>query len=413
MGLLSPLFYFAGVALLLAFLSLPLFKAADVPPTAVRNRVGSLDGLRGFAALSVAFHHAAIYHRYLTDGRWVAPPSYFFNDLGRASVGMFFIITAYLFWAKVMAARGALDFPALLLGRVFRIGPVYLLAIAIFVIANLYLDGFSLRMPLADFAWETLQNLELGFVSLGAANGHSSVILAGVTWTLPHEWQFYLSLPLLGIAARWPRFVLPPLVAGCAVLALVAWGTNAIDPTLMLLFGGGMLWATIADQYRLPKVPRVALSSLALLQLALIAIASQEALRGGWPAILLTGAFACIMLGGDLFGLFRLRAARRLGDISYPLYLMHGPVLAATFAIPPIRDAALSGPLAYWGICILAIATALIVALLVHVTIEVPGIELGRRLARRMRAVSFPISEATAPPTAEKGDLTPEKLPAT
>ena len=384
MGFFSPLFYFVGVGALLSFVALPIFGAADEPPTQVADRAANLDGLRGLLALSVVFHHASIYHGQLTTAHWLPPPSAFYNELGQASVGLFFVITAYLFWTKVMINAGRLDFVALLVSRAFRIGPVYLVATLIFIVANLWLDGFTLHIPAASFAVENLQRLALGLFDPGRINGHPSVILAGVTWTLPYEWRFYLLLPLLALIARLPRMVMPAALAGCGLVAVLFAEIGARDLALLLLFGGGIAWATIAHQAPLPEVRRPVVSILVIVLLAVVA-AFQTPFEAVWPPLLLIAAFAGIMQGGDLFGLLRLRATRRLGDISYPLYLMHGPVLAAAFAFQPVRDAALGNPVAYWSIVIGIIAVALLVALGVHVAVEMPGMALGRHWVKRMR----------------------------
>ena len=118
--------YFACTAFLLIICGSPLFKAADVPPNPGRARISTLDGLRGFLALGVFFHHAAIYHEYLLDQQWRLPPSRFYSLLGQVGVAMFFMITGYLFWSRVVTERGRLDWLQLYIGRVFRIGPLYL-----------------------------------------------------------------------------------------------------------------------------------------------------------------------------------------------------------------------------------------------------------------------------------------------
>lgn len=90
--------YFAGMVLLLALASAPFFAIADTPPNPRGDRLSNLDGLRGFLAFGVFFHHSAIYHQYFQDGQWVLPPSCFYTLIGPACVALFFMITGYLFW---------------------------------------------------------------------------------------------------------------------------------------------------------------------------------------------------------------------------------------------------------------------------------------------------------------------------
>ena len=94
--------YFLGTAIFMLFASTPILKAADTPPSSVPSRIHTLDGLRGFLALAVLFHHGAIYHGYLKTGIFALPPSRFYTDLGEAGVAMFFMITGYLFWGQIL-----------------------------------------------------------------------------------------------------------------------------------------------------------------------------------------------------------------------------------------------------------------------------------------------------------------------
>src|ERR1700761_4154599 len=94
------------------------------------DHITELDGLRALAALSVFVSHAGLYSHYLATGRWelVAPV---FTVLGQGGVALFFMITGFLFWGRLLRAHGRPDWRILYIGRVFRIGPLYLLAAAI------------------------------------------------------------------------------------------------------------------------------------------------------------------------------------------------------------------------------------------------------------------------------------------
>src|SRR5476651_103111 len=139
--------YFAGTAVILLLACTPLLKWADTPPTTVPARVHTIDGLRGFLALGVVFHHAAIYHQYLQTGIWDLPPSRFYANLGEVGVAMFFMITGYLFWAQILKAQGRPNLTKLYVGRVFRIIPLYLLLVAAMLLIVGVLTQWHLREP--------------------------------------------------------------------------------------------------------------------------------------------------------------------------------------------------------------------------------------------------------------------------
>ena len=99
------------------------------------------------------------------------------------------------------------------------------------------------------------------------------------------------------------------------------------------------------------------------------------------PVVLLGGAFYLITSGCTVFTLLVSRPARRLGNVSYGIYLLQGLVLAAVFRPAPLRDAAIAHPAYHWTLALLAAVLLVAVATAAHVGIERPGIALGRYVA--------------------------------
>jgi hypothetical protein len=141
MGIYSILPSFGCLGVLLLIVATPLFSRADAPPSPASHRIRSIDGLRGFLALAVFFHHAAIYNLFLLDGHWDLTPSRFYNFLGPIGVSMFFMITGYLFWARVIREGAKPAWVSLYIGRIFRIGPLYLVAVAGMLLLVFYRYG--------------------------------------------------------------------------------------------------------------------------------------------------------------------------------------------------------------------------------------------------------------------------------
>jgi peptidoglycan/LPS O-acetylase OafA/YrhL len=112
-------------------------------------------------------------------------------------------------------------------------------------------------------------------------------------------------------------------------------------------------------------------------------------------AVLLLGpAFYLIASGCTLFGLLNLRAAHRLGDISYGIYLLQGLVLALMFSLAPLRSIAVASPLGHWATGLLGAVLLMLFALAVHVAVERPAIEIGQQLTKRpIRLVVDPVLE--------------------
>ena len=197
---------FGCLAILLTVASVWPFGSADIAPGR-RQRISVLDGLRGFLALGVFFHHAAIYHRYALDGVWALPPSAVFTLFGQVGVSMFFMITGYLFWSRMIVERGRPDWIGLYISRIFRIGPLYLVAVGMMLAAVFVLTGFRLNEPAVRLGENLLRWGLLGLVRGGEFNGFASPgrLLADVTWTLRYEWWFYLSLVVTALATRNPK----------------------------------------------------------------------------------------------------------------------------------------------------------------------------------------------------------------
>ena len=102
------------------------------------GRYGTLDGLRGYLALSVVFHHYVITWYWKVGGSWGRPPEDYFQNYGKIGVAIFFMITGFLFISKVMGSAGKLNWFMLYESRIFRIFPLYIFAVAIISVVVLY-----------------------------------------------------------------------------------------------------------------------------------------------------------------------------------------------------------------------------------------------------------------------------------
>lgn len=181
--------YFAVMCVLLLLAASPLLSGADEPPSRHGSRISALDGLRGLLALGVFFHHAAVYQGYLLDGQWKLPPSRFYTLLGQCGVAMFFMITGFLFWSRLIKRKERTDWVSLYVGRLFRIGPLYLLAAFCALFVVFLKAGFTANVTAVQLLGEIGRWLALGYLPLTPVNGYSDApfVLAGVTWTLHYE----------------------------------------------------------------------------------------------------------------------------------------------------------------------------------------------------------------------------------
>ena len=384
MPLEAPSAYFILMIAVIGIAALPMLRFLD-DPHHLHARFAALDGLRGMLALGVFVFHLVVTHRFIETGRWEVPSSTFYALLGPVGVSLFFMITGFLFWRKLLHAQGQPDWRALYIGRLFRIGPMYLFVVLVMLAIVFTRTGFRLLEPADVVTRAVLQWLALGLVDTQPdVNGYNaSHVLAGVTWTIWYEWVFYVSLVA---TAPFARGRLHPILIGVALVGCLA-GKMLLHIDALgfaLLFVCGMGVASLLHANPKARLPPAVASAIAIACLLVIFLASTSG-YGTLTAVLLALFFYLVCSGTSLFGLLTSRPAHRLGAISYSLYLMQGLVLSIVFAFAPVRAFALATPLNYWIVGIVCAAVLVISAALGYAFIERPAIALGKRWASRPR----------------------------
>jgi peptidoglycan/LPS O-acetylase OafA/YrhL len=343
------------------------------------RRIPELDGLRGLAALAVLLAH-------LGEGRWPIV------GWGWTAVNLFFVLSGFLITGIVLREwRAAGFFAAFYARRVLRIWPVYFLTIAaIFFINPLFgRPGSTAGLP---FYLTYTQNVPAYWGGV-TPPFHADF---DPSWSVALEEQFYLLWPAVVILAG-PRRVVPMALGliGVGLAArLAGFSTYLLLAQCDGFAFGGLLAALVAaspDPARSRRLRGACLVALIvavttplwgrLLLRSLGGAVSQSPVRG--IALIITAAdaasFAIVGLAVAFSGrgwLAPLRSpwARRLGEISYGLYLYHLPVFGNLDALahragigrPPWFDA-------------LKVAVALGVAVASWHLIERPILGLKRR----------------------------------
>lgn len=329
------------------------------------SRAVALDGLRGYLALLVIVHHASIHRMYWQTGVWEETDSLVHTWLGPAPVALFFMLTGFLFWSKLLTGHKC-EAGRLWLGRVRRIVPMY-----VFAGITTYCMAFVLRGGWAAFRWEWLD--ELVAILSGGTLAFPTVLdrvitlplNAGVTWSLQYEWYFYLALPLLAVRAT------PVATVALAALGagLAAHGTEA--GIACFNFSLGMLAAVIRNQPTPAWVRSWPGLGLCIACVATLALGHGK--QTVWSSLAMGTVFIAVACGQDFAGLLTSRTARWLGVISYSVYLMHGIVLQWV-----MRNVAARAPfqslsaVAFWEFAILAAALTVVLSAITYQCIEKP-----------------------------------------
>lgn len=336
------------------------------------RRVERLDGLRFILAFSVAMHHFVYSYFYLHGQPWT-PAVFSHNQLnlrmGPFGVSLFFMLSGYLF---------ALSSPASWLTfyrkRFLRIAPLFYLSSACCVLLALYLQRntfVSRDMLLNLYYW-----FDAGISgSKPALFGmqDARLINAGVAWSLYWEWAFYFSLPLWCLLRQ--KTGLLPLAL--VVLFISAYGIaafNAQKAYFIACFAVGVLARAVSDTVQAPK--KMCDYGSVFILLLIFSITNGRYQISFLPLYGLL--FILIALGGDLFGLLRLKAFVRLGDASYSIYLLHGIgwfCLNKTIQLNTINLSQTE----YTLLATVVLVSVLIICTLTYQYIEKPFIDLGRR----------------------------------
>jgi peptidoglycan/LPS O-acetylase OafA/YrhL len=402
MSPLNPLF--AGVALAAALATVWLVNWRT--PAAAQDRFISIDGLRGYLAFFVFLHHSAIWYFYLRTGRWEAPSSRLFGHFGQVSVALFFMITSFLFFSKLLGARSKpIDWTRLYVSRVLRLTPLYLFAMALLAVVVAQLSHFALQEPPAQLLLGAARWLTFTVVGGPPLNGiaETSTIIAMVTWSLSYEWLFYLSLPLLALFVR----IAPPRSYLVLSVASVV-GFSFLRPAApyLLAFLGGIAAAVAVRVPQITKLLRgpvgalVAVGSLAIVCCLFPITDRIEA--GALPFLAL--AFVIVAAGNDLLGLLRAPVSRQLGEMAYSIYLLHGFVLFLVFKyLIGFERAASLPPVGHWAV---VVGCAPVLVLISHASYRlielppnqsVPAVSTWLESRFRRRRLAKPSDPATAP----------------
>jgi peptidoglycan/LPS O-acetylase OafA/YrhL len=102
--------------------------------------------------------------------------------------------------------------------------------------------------------------------------------------------------------------------------------------------------------------------------------------------ILLTIVFTVIAAGNSIFGLLQIPVSRKLGEISYGIYLFHGLILYATLQLTPIgRSAAIQTPSIYLVTILAVTVFTVFLSSIGFRLIEAPAMALVTPLATQWR----------------------------
>jgi peptidoglycan/LPS O-acetylase OafA/YrhL len=352
-------------------------------PLPKNGRIGCVDGLRGYLALSVLMHHFIVWLQITRLGfNWEAPTNNLFNNLGAGAVALFFMVTGLVFYPVVLAGLKRSAWPSIYVKRAFRILPLVIVSVGIVTLIIIWRNGIgsgsNFVVSLAKWLTSWSEPDLLGYANSGRTNAY-------VLWSLWYEWLFYLLvLPACALAmdlihGKFASWVIP------LILLLMSLALRSVLTKQLILFLP--LFAIGMIAYELQRIERVRTwfqGSIAALvsSCALIIAATAWPTPYGLPCLAMYGFFfISVACGNSLFGLLSSRGALLLGEISFSLYLLHGVVLSLLFT----EGASLTQAFATTQLPAIFPFAAIIVVLVTSLTflfIERPLISIGAAIAR-------------------------------
>lgn len=376
MNNLNPLF--ALIILLIACLTTYLINL-KYKINHTSSRFESVDGLRGFLAISVFISHSSTWYRYIQKEEWSNDYN-LYSQLGSVSVAFFFMISSFLFVSKLLNSREkGFNWKTFFISRFFRLVPMYYLSVFLIVLFVMIISDWKLKAGLFEFLQEIFFWGTFTVIHGSSINGFdfTYIINAGVVWSLPYEWLFYFSLPVISllILKKKPSvfyLLISVFYMGCYFYL------HKFNLQHMLSFGGGAL-AAILVKYEFTKNLENTFFSVVIL-VCLVLIGQIEESKNMQCKLLITIVFVLVSSGNTLFGILKSPILKLLGEISYSTYLLHGIILFAVFYFGfGLENAKKLTPLQYCLIVFLITPIVVIVSFVGYRFIEKPFMEISKK----------------------------------
>ena len=351
------------------------------------HRFSSIDGLRGYLAFGVFIHHAMITWVFLHTGVFDVPKSYFYAQIGLASVALFFMITGFLFWGRLIKHGRDHDWLAFAVSRVFRLYPLYLPLLVVVIVSVFYLQDWTFKEPPFEVAKQIMAWLIFDRPDINQYP-QTGMLISNVTWTLAYEVFFYMALPLFGAVflyrKDWKQTVL--CLIGIYVLYQVVGWEHSLKKHILMSFLGG-----VAAAYWVRKPALVAWGKtraatwVALLALTIVLFVFRKSFATV-PVALLTVFFCIVASGNNVFGALKLRSIRWMGEISYSTYLLHGLIIwLMIHRLPLVAEWDIQQPAIFLALCALCSSLLIVISSLTFLFIEKPGMSAGKKTVRWLR----------------------------
>ncbi|MCJ8510364.1 acyltransferase [Rhizobium lemnae] len=349
----------------------------------MNNQLYNIQALRAISAILVAYYHVQpmINSAYNTD---------YSINFGAVGVDIFFVISGFIMY---YSAYGKANICSFLIGRFFRIVPLYWLSTLILVF--FFMVGFrpnGLHFLDADTIWKSLL-----FIKTTFPDGRVDLILS-LGWTLIYEIFFYVVFSLTSVFKSAERSLLA-LFFFFSILIFFGPYTSPthpqikdfFDPIMFEFLYGGVIATCIKNfQGRISGIGVVgkirisgmlALSVAALVILEVLGLQTPQEWRVLTWGLLAAAIVGCLVLlelsGWRISNGFILL----IGNASYSLYLFHPIIMQGSIKI--LHKYALSNPMLEIITIFLSLIAAILSSIMIYLYIEKYFIRISKNFSKR------------------------------
>ena len=321
----------------------------------------AIDGVRFYAAFVVFIEHTvgiAASSYFGIKGQDLSYHSdnvhlriLFYIADGNHGVDVFFIISGFLMTRIVLSNRNHFNYPKFIKQRFLRIYPAFFISLTVTTACDVLMFGWPWK------PFEFTKNL----VFANAIPFWGVLSYNNVSWSLGYEIAFYLIVPVLVLMTR----LLKPSTA--TILLLISSIILLQGPFIRMqgLFVGGVIGSFRDDQLsRLARATPLWITAMLYVGCAVLKACWFATFNSYYYSFLVVASFMFIKVVWDerniLSCLFKTRALRTLGTLSFSIYLYHS--LVAAF----VQTHLTPYPPSHWGAVRYEASTVLITLLVAY-----------------------------------------------
>ncbi len=241
------------------------------------------------------------------------------------------MITSFLFVTKLLnSGEKEFSWKQFFMSRIFRLVPMYYVSVLLVVVGVMMLTDWHLNTSLFDFIKSVGKWLTFTILKSPINNSDLTFIIgAGVVWSLPYEWLFYFSLPLIGIflLKKKPHFIFILISLAFVIIFPIVHETKMAH---IYSFLGGAIAPFLLKYTQLKHKIKDLHGSIAIV-ICLLLIGLFKTADLIICKLLIAIVFTLIAMGNTFFGILKNSTVKFLGEICYSTYLLHGIILFGIF----------------------------------------------------------------------------------